>query len=125
MTHPVTGLPSKKGWLPTVKEVVEACDLVVEPIVQNEIRLKRIKEQLETREREARGEKPTSEQMKDRYGDNWGLTPREPKQASEFRVPSWQSIISMYSADQLRIQRLVNPEATGERITPQSEENAA
>jgi hypothetical protein len=74
VTHPVTGLPSKKGWLPTVKEVTEACDAAVEPIVQNEARLKRIKDQLEARERMERGEKPTLEQLKDKYGENWGLS---------------------------------------------------
>jgi hypothetical protein len=74
VTHPVTGLPSKKGWLPTVKEVTDACDAAVEPIVQNELRLKRVKDQLEARERMERGEKPTLEQLKDKYGENWGLS---------------------------------------------------
>jgi hypothetical protein len=57
-----------------VKEVTEACDAAVEPIVQNEARLKRIKDQLEARERMERGEKPTLEQLKDKYGENWGLS---------------------------------------------------
>jgi hypothetical protein len=73
VTHPATGLPSKKGWLPTVKEVVDACNDIVEFSVQHEARLKRIKEQLEMREREDRGEKPTLEQLKAKYGENWGL----------------------------------------------------
>src|ERR1043166_4929526 len=46
VTHPATGLPSKKSWLPTVKEVRDACDDAHEPIMQNELRLKRIKEQM-------------------------------------------------------------------------------
>jgi hypothetical protein len=75
VTHPATGLPSKKGWLPTVKEVHDACDDAVEFSVQHEARLKRIKEQLEAREREDRGEKPTLAQLKERFGDNWGLAP--------------------------------------------------
>lgn len=73
VTHPVTGLPSKKNWLPTVKEVVDACDEAHAPILQNELRLKRIKEQIEMREREERGERPTLTQLKDRYGSNWGI----------------------------------------------------
>ncbi len=74
VTHPVTGLPSKKGWLPTVKEVSEACAAVAEPIARNEERLKQIKAQMEAREMEARGERPTIDQMKSRYGENWGMT---------------------------------------------------
>jgi hypothetical protein len=86
VTHPVSGLPSKKGWLPTVKEVCDACDEAVEPIVQNELRLKRIKEQLETREREERGEKPTLEQLKERFGGNWGLRRSEKEKVPEINV---------------------------------------
>lgn len=73
VTHPDTGLPSNgKGWLPTVKEVKDACNQAYEPILQNELRLKRIKEQMEMREREERGERPSLAQLKDKYGQNWG-----------------------------------------------------
>lgn len=77
VTHPATGLPSKKGWLPTVKEVHDACEDAHEPIIQHELRLKRIKEQLEAREREDRGEKPTLEQLHERFGKDWGLKTSE------------------------------------------------
>jgi len=73
VTHPVTGLPKKISWLPTIKEVNDACNEAIEPIRQHEARLKRIKEQLEMREREDRGEKPTMAQLKERFGENWGL----------------------------------------------------
>lgn len=73
VTHPATGLPSKKSWLPTVKEVVDACDAANEPNVQNELRLKRIKEQIESRERMEKGERPTLAQLKEKYGPNWGI----------------------------------------------------
>jgi len=83
VTHPVTGLPSKKGWLPTVKEVSEACAEAHEPLVQNELRLKRIKEQMEMRARMDRGEKPTLDQLKERYGENWGLKDDKPVKSLE------------------------------------------
>jgi hypothetical protein len=73
VTHPATGLPSKKGWLPTVKEVADACDEHYEPIRQNELRLKRIKEQLEQRDRQDKGERPTLAQLKEKHGSNWGI----------------------------------------------------
>ena len=78
VTHPATGLPSKKSWLPTVKEVVDACNETIEFAVQHEARLKRIKEQMEMREREDRGEKPTLEQLKEKYGPNWGIGRPDP-----------------------------------------------
>lgn len=53
--------------------MVEACDEAYEPMRQNEARLKRIKDQLETREREARGERPSYAQMQEKYGNGWGL----------------------------------------------------
>jgi hypothetical protein len=78
VTHPVTGLPKKSSWLPTIKEVNDACNEAIEPIRQHEARLKRIKEQLEMREREDRGEKPTMEHLKAKYGPNWGIGRHNP-----------------------------------------------
>lgn len=75
VTHPATGLPKKKGWLPTVKEVFDACEEAVEFSVQHAARLKRIQEQMEARAREDRGEKPTMAQLKARFGETWGISP--------------------------------------------------
>lgn len=87
VTHPVSGLPGNgKGWLPTVKEVVDACNEVHEPILQNELRLKRIKEQLEQREREERSERPTYAQLKEKYGQNWGIV--DPEEAKKVVKPA-------------------------------------
>lgn len=88
VTHPVTGLPSKKSWLPTVKEVSDACAEVAEPIAREEMRLKQIKDQLEAREMEARGERPTLKQMKARHGDNWGLTSLDDKPEPKDKAPT-------------------------------------
>jgi hypothetical protein len=110
VTHPVTGLPKKSSWLPTIKEVNDACNEAIEPIRSHEARLKRIKEQMEMREREDRGEKPTLEQLKEKYGPNWGLTNDLAKKSS-FKAPSWQEIGSTYSADPSRLKRLLNSDA--------------
>jgi hypothetical protein len=83
VTHPVSGLPSKKGWLPTIKEVTEACAAAAEPIAQEEARLKRIKEQMEARARMDRGEKPTLAQIKERFGENYGLKHLENEKTAE------------------------------------------
>lgn len=66
-----------------MKEVRDACEHEFEPIREENARLKRIKEQLEMRERMARGEKPTLAQLKERYGANWGLG--EPEKPIEIK----------------------------------------
>jgi len=103
VTHPVTGLPKKSSWLPTIKEVNDACNEAIEPIRQHEARLKRIKEQLEMREREDRGEKPTMEQLKAKYGENWGLTSRPPKPES-VKAPTGEELRAHYREYGLRFQ---------------------
>lgn len=106
VTHPVTGLPSKTGWLPTIKEVTDACNAAVEPIRQQEARLKRIKEQMEMRERMEHGEKPTLEQLKEKYGPNWGMDLVEKRTENEQKIPAWDDIVEMYSSDPSRIKTL-------------------
>lgn len=97
VTHPVTGLPGNgKGWLPTVKEVVDACNEAYEPILQNELRLKRIKEQMEMREREERGERPTMAQLKDKYGANWGIGEPEAAKREVSSAPTIEQLRHHY-----------------------------
>src|SRR6266404_3433468 len=109
VTHPVTGLPSKKGWLPTVKEVFDACEELDEKVRHAIAREKRIKEQLALREEEDRlkEQRPTIEEMRAKYGENWGLTPQEPKKTGGFKALSWDTIASTYSADPARMQWLM------------------
>jgi hypothetical protein len=97
VTHPVTGLPSKKSWLPTVKEVFDACEELDEKVRQAIARERRIREQFAAREEENRlkHQAPTIEQLQAKYGQNYGLTPHEQKKTSAFKTPSWQAIASM------------------------------
>jgi hypothetical protein len=110
VTHPVSGLPSKKSWLPTVKEVHDACEELDDRNRQQVARECRIAEQLAAREEQDRlaGIKPTLEQLKAKFGENWGLTPQAQKRAETFKAPSWQSIASSYAADPTRLRRLIN-----------------
>jgi hypothetical protein len=34
VTEPATGIPSKVKWLPTIAEIVEACDLALAPVLR-------------------------------------------------------------------------------------------
>lgn len=96
VTHPATGLPSKKGWLPTVKEVRDACEHEIEPIREHEARLKLIKEQLEMRERMERGERPTMAQLKERYGENWGIGEPEKPIERKAQAPTIEQLRHHY-----------------------------
>jgi hypothetical protein len=49
VTHPATGLPTRKSWLPSVKEVFDACNDAWEPIKQAQLRTERVRRQLAER----------------------------------------------------------------------------
>lgn len=97
VSHPVTGLPSKKGWLPTVKEVRDACEHEFEPICEENARLKRIKEQLEMRERMERGERPTMAVLKEKYGENWGIGAPEKPVEIKSQAPTAEQLRHHYA----------------------------
>lgn len=80
VTHPVSGLPAKKSWLPTVKEVFDACEEKANGVREQVARERRIKEQLAAREEEDRlaAVKPSLEQLKEKYGPNWGIGRPDP-----------------------------------------------
>jgi hypothetical protein len=111
VTHPVTGLPSKKDWLPTVKEVCDACEETAAPMVRQQMREKQIAEQLAEREaiEAARGQvRPTLEQMREKYGKDWGLDLDSKKDQQPYKAPSWDEITKEYSADPSLMARLTS-----------------
>ena len=58
VTHPATGLPIQKDFLPTVREVYLACEAIVQPRREAEARRLRTEKQLAERAAfEARGTK--------------------------------------------------------------------
>jgi hypothetical protein len=110
VTHPVGGLPSKKSWLPTVKEVFDACEELADWDRRKNTYARQVREQMDeiaAQDKLQSQERPTLEEMKAKYGPNWGMTPTEPAKKSTFKAPSWQEIASTYSADPKRLQRLV------------------
>lgn len=114
VTHPVTGLPSKKDWLPTVKEVHDACEEAAAPMVRQQQRDKQVAELLAEREAiEAQRcqVRPTLEQLQAKYGPNWGLDlDAGKKDRPAYKAPSWDEIVKTYSADPSMIARLRSPD---------------
>lgn len=110
VTHPTKGLPVKKSWLPTVKEVYDACEEAAAPMIRQQQRERQIAETLAEREaiEAQRGQlRPTLEQLKAKYGPEWGLDLDAGKKGdSAFKAPSWDDIAETYSADPSLITRL-------------------
>lgn len=74
VTHPVEGLPRLKSWLPTVKEVFDACREASLPLLEREREEKIIAETLARRNADPdKTNRPTREEMQAQYGPNWGL----------------------------------------------------
>jgi hypothetical protein len=117
VTDPRIGLAVQLTWMPSLKEVHDACEKSLAPIRSQIEREKRIAEQLAMREREQNGDKPTYEQLQAKYGKDWGLDPtgganvRKPEPA-----PSWDQVVAMYQAQPGRILELANllPKMRGE-----------
>jgi hypothetical protein len=89
-----TGLPSQKNWLPTIKEVTDACNAAIAPIAEMEARSERVKQQFSDRERIST-RRPTYDELQEKYGKNFGMgqAVEEAKQAARVLAPT---------ADQLR-----------------------
>lgn len=98
VTHPVSGLPSRQKWLPSVSEVRMACEDAMGPYDRIRAHKERIAQQLADRERyeqerELAKRRPTYDDMKAKYGDTWGIGVQTAKQKAAEPAPT---------ADQLR-----------------------
>lgn len=114
-TDPKTGIQRRYEWPPTIANIVKELD--------NELahrqRLDGFRnwgKQDSALPEAPRGQRPTLEEMKAKYGPNWGLTPHEPKTGETFKSKSWDAIVEMYRAEPGRINRLADalPRMRGE-----------
>lgn len=88
VVDPLTGLPGQSEWLPTLAKVKAALDSRAFTIAQAAEREERIARQLAERKQaeEAVKRKPTFEELKAKYGPNWGLkTESEDEQRAKRR----------------------------------------
>lgn len=76
VVDPVTGLPGRSEWLPSLKKVKEALDERNGFIARLQEAAEREREQIEARRREERerAPRPTLDKLKEQYGETWGLT---------------------------------------------------
>lgn len=95
VTHPATGLPSQKNWLPTVKEVTDSCNSTLAPVAEREARSERVRLQLAERERVKNTPRPSYDDLQAKYGKNFGLGVAVEEAARAAQIPA-------PTADQLR-----------------------
>jgi len=97
VTHPVFGLAKQTDWLPTVKEVYEACEKAAEPMYRRQREAKLIADTLAARAEPPRENRPTREEMQAKYGENWGLTSLDEKpKGSTFKAPTKEELVAHY-----------------------------
>lgn len=99
VTHPATGLPSLKTWLPSVKEVRDACEEEADRIFKRVQDEQLIRRQFEDRRvfEEIRKDAPTMEELKKKYGPDWGLTSLSEPERPKFKAPSADDLRAHYS----------------------------
>jgi hypothetical protein len=75
VVDPVTGLPGRSTWLPSLSEVKAALDQRAAELLRSVQRAKDEAKNLEERRKwqEARKNKPTMEELQAKHGKNWGL----------------------------------------------------
>jgi hypothetical protein len=110
VSDPRTGVQRGCKWPPTIAEIVAACDARMGEIARLE-RLQNWGRQDEPKRLEApREERPTLDELKAKYGENWGMDSLIPKNPPGFKTgqaKSWQDVISMYMREPERMAKLV------------------
>lgn len=80
VTDPRTGLALKTNWLPTIREVGDACQALDDAAQAREKRDFDLEKQLASRVDDTVPEqRPTLADLREKYGPNWGLTPAPKK----------------------------------------------
>jgi hypothetical protein len=112
---PTTGIATKTTFFPSLAELKKSLDEAAEPdlaamrgeqIIRTQLAERRIQENIG----EDRQNRPSLAEMKDQYGENWGLKPEysmvdkpPPKPA-----PPWSDVVAFYQARQGRITELAD-----------------
>lgn len=124
ITDPRTGVQRHAKWPPTISEVIAACD---ERIAYKE-RMDRFRNwgYNEPLLEAPTGPKPTYEELKNKYGKNFGLNPDIGKVQDDFKSKTWEQITDIYQSKPGRINELAAllPKMRMEDETlPKSEDN--
>lgn len=109
ISDPRTGIQRAAKWPPTISEIVTACEVHM----QHTAKLKRLANWGKAQAQERlmleppRENRPTAEELKAKYGENYGLKPPQSSERKPVPAPPWDKIIQHYQADSSRLQRLI------------------
>jgi hypothetical protein len=105
ITDPRTGIQRHCKWPPSISEIVAACD-------EHHQYLNRC-EQFRTwgnKPAQIEGpaeERPTLEELKAKYGKDWGLKSLDQPPKPTTPAPTWDKIVEMYQSDPSRLAALI------------------
>lgn len=103
VTDPTGGLPLQLTWMPSVKEVHDACEKEMEPIYRRKREEKLIADLRESRRQDeiAREHRPTVEELKAKYGENWGLKSLDVPERKPKPAPTIEQLRAHYATHNL------------------------
>ncbi len=112
ISDPRTGVQRGCKWPPTISEIVTACEVQMQHLAKLDRLRHWGKPEAVPRLEAPREERPSMEELKAKYGENWGLTSLapDPKKVPGFKTgqaPSWDQIIVRYQSDPARLARLI------------------
>jgi hypothetical protein len=97
VTSPTDGLPVKLTWMPSLKEIKDACEMEMVPVYAQERQAKLVAATLaERQEAEDRKARPTITDLKARYGENWGLTSLDEPARKPQPAPTKEDLTAHY-----------------------------
>lgn len=95
ISDPRTGVQRFCKWPPTISEIVEACDSRIAELKRNE-RYRNWGKNDPVLLEAPQEERPTLEELKAKYGPDWGLTPVEPRNGPAFKAPTGPELTAHY-----------------------------
>lgn len=107
VTDPRTGVQRGQKFPPTISEIVEACDGRVAELHRNERFRNWGKPDGPTALEAPREDRPSVEELKAKYGENWGMTTLEGKPSKPtFKAPTLDELVQHYRTNPEAVARL-------------------
>lgn len=99
VTNPMTGLPVHLTFMPSIKDVRDACEKEMEPVYRRQREEKFIADLKESRKQDevARENRPTVEELKAKYGENWGMKSLDEPAQKPKPAPTKEDLAAHYA----------------------------
>jgi hypothetical protein len=99
VTNPMSGLPIELTWMPSIKDVHDACEKMMEPIYRrqrHEAMLEKHRAERAEQEEIANRPRPTLDELKAKYGENWGLSSLDKPERKAKPAPTKEELAAHY-----------------------------